>query len=87
MCHYTYNEHLVAKNTFFITSNDARIHFDIPSQAFVVDTKNYNSCIIRYILFFNNYGQNVLQKKKKRCSYLQSYQWHLKVLVYNYPHW
>ena len=66
MCHYTYNEHLVAKNTFFITSNDARMHFDIPSQAFVVDTKNYNSCIIRYILFFNNYGQNVLQKKKKK---------------------
>lgn len=70
MCHYTYNEHLVAKNTFFITSNDARIHFDIPSQAFAVDTKNYNSCIIRYILLFNNCGQNVLQKKKKRCTYL-----------------
>ena len=42
------------------------MHFDIPSQAFVVDTKNYNSCIIRCILFFNNYGQSVLQKKKKK---------------------
>ena len=65
MCHCTTNEHLDSSKYFFITSNDARMNFlDIPSLALVVDSKNYNSYIIRYhILFFNRYCQNVPPKK------------------------